>query len=232
MMKHFLTLEWKEFIRASYFQKGLVIKILLFLALLYFGGMAIFMGAILFFALKKFVPAVDPVIIVNNFMIHWLLLNLLVRFFMQQLPVMNIKPLMTIPIKRNVVIHYLLGKTAMSFFNFVSLFIFLPFSIVLLFNDYPIANVTFWFVSVMCLTMVINFINFLINKNNAVFYTIATVLAAFIALEYFGIFKVSGPFGLAFNALYDEPYLVAIPIILMIALSKINFDFVKRGFSL
>ena len=38
---------------------------------------------------------------------------------MQQLPVMNVKPLMTIPIKRNTVIHYLLGKTTLSFFNFL-----------------------------------------------------------------------------------------------------------------
>lgn len=38
MIKHFLTLEWKEFVRASYFQKGLVIKILLFLALIYLEG--------------------------------------------------------------------------------------------------------------------------------------------------------------------------------------------------
>lgn len=232
MIKHFLTLEWKEFVRASYFQKGLVIKILLFLALIYFGGMAIFMGGIMFFALKKLIPNVEPIVIVNNFMIHWLLLNLLVRFFMQQLPVMNIKPLMIIPIKRNIVIHYLLGKTAMSFFNFISLFIFLPFSLVMLFKGYPALNVISWLVSVMCLTLVINFINFLINKNNTIFYSIAAVLAVFIGLEYFGIYQVSRPFGLAFNALYDHPYLLVVPLLLMIILYKINFDFIKKGFYL
>ena len=60
MIKRFLTLEWKEFKRASYFQKGLAIKILLFLGVLYFGGMAIFIGVLMFFVLRKFIPGVDP----------------------------------------------------------------------------------------------------------------------------------------------------------------------------
>ena len=119
MIKRFLSLEWKQFTRASYFQKGLAIKILMFFAVLYFGGMAILMGGAMFFILKKTMPEADPIETVNNFMIYWVLANLAIRFFMQQLPVMNIKPLMIIPIKRNIVIHYLLGKTVISFFNFI-----------------------------------------------------------------------------------------------------------------
>ncbi|VAV86342.1 FIG00651924: hypothetical protein, partial [hydrothermal vent metagenome] len=107
MIKRFISLEWKQFKRASYFQKGLAIKILLFLAVIYFGGIAIFMGGLMFFILKKTMPDIDPIVTVNNFLVYWVLGNLAIRFFMQQLPVMNIKPLMIIPIKRNVVIHYL-----------------------------------------------------------------------------------------------------------------------------
>ena len=161
----------------------------------------------MFFALKKLIPNVDPIVIVNNFLIHWFLLNLLVRFFMQQLPVMNIKPLMIIPIKRNVVIHYLLGKTAISFFNFLSLFIFLPFTTVMLIKGYPTLNVISWLISVMCLTMVINFINFLINKNNTVFYSIATVLAVLIGLEFFGIFLIFGDDGFGvFEGMFSDVF--------------------------
>ena len=232
MIKHFLSLEWKQFLRASYFQKGLAIKILLFLAVLYFGGMAIFMGGLMFFVLRKMIPDIDPIVTVNNFLIYWVLGNLAIRFFMQQLPVMNVKPLMIVPIKRNIVIHYLLGKTAISFFNFLSLFIFLPFSIVILAEGYPILNVVFWFLSVMCLTMAINFVNFLINKNNTVFYVIATILAVLVGLEYFNIFKVSEPIGVAFNSLYNQPYLAIIPLFLMIALYYINFKYIKKGFYL
>ncbi len=232
MIKRFLSLEWKQFSRASYFQKGIAIKILLFFAAIYFGGAAIFLGIGAFFILKEVLPDVDPIITINNFLIYWFLFDLVIRFFMQQLPVMNIKPLMTIPIKRETVIHYLLGKTAVSFFNFLPLFIFLPFSIVLLAHGYPVVNVLCWFLSVMVLTLSINFTNFLINKNNTFFYAIVGVLVIFIGLEVYQIFKISEPIGIAFNALYNQPYLVVIPIALLVALYRINFNDIRKGFYL
>ncbi|GGK30830.1 hypothetical protein GCM10007962_26430 [Yeosuana aromativorans] len=232
MVKRFLSLEWKQFSRASYFQKGIAIKILLFFAAAYFSAIAIFFGIGIFFILKKAMPNTDPMVMVNNFLIYWLLFDLVIRFFMQQLPVMNIKPLMTIPIKRETVIHYLLGKTAISFFNFLPLFIFLPFTIVLLVQGYPVVNVLCWFVSVMTLTFCNNFINFLINKNNAYFYSIVSVLAIFIGLEVYQIFKISEPIGVAFNTLFNQPYLVLIPMLLLVALYRINFNDIKKGFYL
>ena len=232
MIRRFISLEWKQFLRASYFQKGLAIKILLILAALYFGGIAILMGAGLFFILKKAVPEVDPIIIVNNFLIFWILFELLIRFFMQQLPVMNIKPLMTIPIKRSTVIHFLLGKTALSFFNFLPLFLFFPFCVVLITQDYPVVNVLCWFFSIMFISLAINYLNFLINKNNAVFYSLLGLLAALASLQYFDIYNVIEPIGKAFNFLYSNPYLVLLPLLLMISMYYLNFKYVRKGFYL
>tara|TARA_R110000868_G_scaffold252763_5_gene509472 strand:+ start:1828 stop:3300 length:1473 start_codon:yes stop_codon:yes gene_type:complete len=232
MIQRFLSLEWKQFTRASYFQKGIAIKILLFFAAIYFGSAAVFLGIGVFFIAEKLVPSVDPVITVNNFLIYWFLFDLAIRFFMQQLPVMNIKPLMTIPIKRETIIHYLLGKTTLSFFNFIPLFIFLPFSTVLLFKGYAVMNVVCWFVSIISLSLSVNFINFLINKNNKVFYTIISVLAILMGLEFYNIFKISEPIGVAFNALYNQPYLVIIPVLLLMILYRINFNFIKNEFYL
>lgn len=232
MIKRFISMEWKQFLRASYFQKGLAIKILLILAALYFGGIAILMGGGMFFILKKAIPDIDPIVTVNNFLIYWVLFDLMIRFFMQQLPVMNIKPLMTIPIKRDTVIHYLLGKTTLSFFNFLPIFLFLPFSIVLLIQGYPPLNVICWFLSVIFISLSINYLNFLINKNNPVFYSLASVLVILIGLEYFQIFKISEPIGIAFNYLYNHPFLSIIPLGIMLLMYSLNFKYVKRGFYL
>ncbi|EGV43006.1 hypothetical protein BZARG_1657 [Bizionia argentinensis JUB59] len=232
MIKQFLSLEWKQFFRASYFQKGLVVKIFLILGALYFGGIALLLGGGMFFLIKKEIPEVDPVILINNYIIYWFLFEILIRYFMQQLPVMNVKPLMVIPIKRNTVIHYLLGKTTLSFFNFLSLFVFLPFSVVLLAKGYPVLNVVCWFFSIILITLSINFLNFLINKSNTVFYIAATLLLALIGLEYFEIFKASEPIGLAFNTLYSQPYLALIPLLSLMFLYNLNFKFIKNGFYL
>ena len=232
MVKQFLSLEWKKFTRASYFQKGLAIKILLFFAAIYFGGAAVLIGAGMFFILKKLFPETDPIETVNNFLIYWVLFDLGIRFFMQQLPVMNIKPLMLIPIKRNTIIHYLLGKTALSFFNFLALLLFLPFCIVLLVNGYSFLNVFFWFLSIILMTSSVNFLNFLINKNNVFFYVILGTLAIFFGLEFYDVFKVSEPIGIAFNMLYRYPYLVFVPAILLAILYLKNFNDIEKGFYL
>jgi len=232
MIKRFLSLEWKQFKRASYFQKGIAIKILLFLAALYFGGIAIILGIGMFFILKKLFPNTDPVEIVNNFLIYWVLFDLGIRFFMQQLPVMNIKPLMTIPIKRNRVIHYLLCKTLLSFFNILTVLLFLPFCVVLLIKVYPIWHVLCWFLSILFITISINFLNFLINKNNTFFYIILSALALFVGLEYYNVFKISEPIGIGFNLLFDHPYLIVIPLFIMLVLYRKNFMDIKKGFYL
>ncbi|MGY0391293.1 DUF5687 family protein [Bizionia sp. KMM 8389] len=232
MIKQFLSLEWKQFKRASYFQKGIAIKIFLILGAIYFGGIALFLGGAMFFIARKAVPDIDPVITINNYLIYWFLFELLIRYFLQQLPVMNVKPLMTIPIKRDTVIHFLLGKTALSFFNFLSVFLFLPFSIVLLSEGYPVLNVVCWFLTVFSITLIINFLNFLINKSNTVFYIAAPLFLGLIALEFYGVFAVSKPIGVAFNALYSYPSLLVVPVALLVLLYKLNFKFIKKGFYL
>ncbi|HHC80262.1 MAG TPA: hypothetical protein ENK46_10305 [Flavobacteriia bacterium] len=232
MISRFLNLEWKQFSRASYFQKGIAIKILLGFAVLYFGGAALMLGGSLFFILKKTIPNLDPIAIVNNYIIYWFLFDLAIRFFLQQLPVMNVKPLMVIPINKNTIIHYLLGKTTISFFNFIPLFIFFPFSIVLIAKGYPATNVIFWFLSVVFLTLSNNLVNFLINKNNTVFYVLLSALVIFAGLEYYNIFKISTPIGVAFNALYQHPYLVLIPLFMMLGLYVLVFQYIKKGFYL
>ena len=231
MIKHFLRLEWKQFTRASYFQKGIAIKILLIFGAIFFGGSAIMLGAGMFFILKE-ASETDPIIAVNNFIILWFLLDMIIRFFMQQLPVMNIKPLMTIPITRNKVIHYLLGKTTLSFFNFIPIFIFLPFSIVLLIKGYPVLNVLCWFLSIIFMTLSINYINFLINKNNAFFYGLVGIVLILIGVQFYDIYDILEPIGKAFNALYNYPYLVVLPFILVAGMYYINFKFIRNGFYL
>ncbi|EAP87691.1 DUF5687 family protein [Croceibacter atlanticus] len=232
MIKRFISLEWKQFKRSSYFQKGLAIKILLIFGALYFMTAAFFLGISAFFMAEEFVKDVDPFVTINNYVIYWFLFDLVFRFFMHQLPVMNIKPYMIIPIKRETVIHYLLGKTTISFFNLLPLFLFVPITGVLLFKGYAALSALTWLISMLGITLCNNFLNFLINKNNVFFYSLLSVLAIFIGLEFYDIYKVSKPLGVAFYSLYTQPYLVIIPLIAAFGLYKANYSLVRSGFYL
>ncbi|MGB1312045.1 MAG: DUF5687 family protein [Bizionia paragorgiae] len=232
MINRFLSFEWKQFSRSSYFKKGIAIKIVMAFAVLYFGGMALLLGVGLYFILKKAMPEIDPMTTVNNYVLYWFLFDFMLRYFMQQLPVMNVKPLMSIPVKRNTIIYYLLGKTTLSFFNILPLIIVVPFSTVLLVQGYPVIQVVAWLISFVAITLSLNFINFLVNKNNPVFYTVLVLVATFGALEHFAVFKISEPAGYAFNYLYNTPYLVILPIVILVGLFYATFKYIKKGFYL
>lgn len=232
MIKQFLSLEWKQFRRSSYFGKGIAIKILLILGAIYFAACFLFLGGAAFFILEEEFPESDPVVLVNNFLIYWLLADLSIRFFMQQLPVMNIKSFMLLPIKRSSIIHYLLGKTAISFFNFLSLFFFVPFCVVLLFQGYPVLNVVSWFISMIFFILSMNYLNFLINKNNTVFYSLIGIILIFGGIQYFGIYSISQPAGDFFNFIFAYPLAVFIPLILVSILYVVNYSFIRKGFYL
>ena len=212
-----ISLEWKKFRRSSFFTRGLIFTIFLILGALYFAGMFGFFGAAAFYILDKSFDT-DPLVLVNNYLIYWFLLDLIIRYFFQSLPTLQIKPLLTFDIKRSKIIHVLIGKTGFSFFNFLPLFFFVPFSIVLLIEGYPPLNVVCWFFSMLFFNLAINFLNFLINKTNSLFYVVIGILAFFIALEYFQVYQFSETAGQFFNTIYTKFYALAIPFLLMVLL--------------
>ena len=232
MTKTFISLEWKKFTRSAAFTKGLVIKILMIIGALYFGGIAVFLGALGFKILQKAVPDVDPLITLNQFLIYWVLAELAFRFFMQQLPVMNIKPLMTLPVKRNKVIQFLLNKTIFSFFNLIGILFLAPFSAALLYFGYPPLQVIAWLVSLAGIVLCINFVNFLINKNNTYFYIIAGFTVLSIVLNNYGIISFTRISETIFYAFYEIPYLVLIPLGLAYLLYKSNYNLLAKQFYL
>ena len=74
---------------------------------------------------------------------------------------MSVKPLLTLPVKRSKIVNYVLGKSAVSFFNFLPLFAIIPFGITLMVNDYPVGSVLIWMLTLIVVTLIINFLNFI-----------------------------------------------------------------------
>lgn len=161
MFKHFINLEWKSFFRSAALGTNIAMKILMGFFAVYF--MIIFVGAGIgvFFLIKEELK-LEPLATINKFLIYYLVLDLIVRFFLQKMPVLNIKPLLTLPIKRNTIVHFTLGKTALSFFNWTHAFFFIPFSVVLILNGYSVLNVILWHLGIMAMIYLNNFIELLI----------------------------------------------------------------------
>lgn len=230
MFKKLITLEWKQFIRSSYFQRSIILNILLIFVALYFMASFAFLGIGMYFLLEKSFPKEDPLVVVNNYLVFWFLIDIIYRFFLQKLPVINIKPLMGQPIKRKAIIHFLLAKTTFSFYNLLPLFFFLPFSAVLLYKGYPPVNVIFWFVAMLFFELSVNYLNFLINKKEIVFYTVFTLLVVMAGIQYFEVYDLTTPIGYFFNTIYNKAYAFLIPVCLAFLLYRKNYAFIRSDF--
>jgi hypothetical protein len=232
MIKHFIRLEWKQFFRSASFGKGVALKILMAFLALYFMVSFLALGIALYPLLKKIYPDNDPFIVVNGFIFYWILIDLLMRFFFQKLPVMSVKPLLTLPVSRTKVVNYVLGKSAVSFFNFLPLFAIIPFGIMLLANDYNPSEVLVWMVLMFILALIINFLNFIIESITAEselsYLPLIVISGALFALNYFNIISFSDIISKGIIAVTSTPILLVVPILLLVALYLYNFKLLKQ----
>jgi hypothetical protein len=226
MIKHFLNLEWKQFFRSASFGKGIALKILMLFLALYFIVSFLALGLALYPLLKKAFPEKDPFIIVNGFIFYWIIIDLLIRFFFQKLPVMSVKPLLTLPIKRGKVVNFVLGKSALSFFNFLPLFAVVPFGVVLIFKDYNSSSVLTWMFLMFIIALIINFLNFIIESLTAEselsFLPIIVIAGILFSINYFDILSLSGGVSEGILSITNNPILILIPILILMVLT-INY---------
>lgn len=223
MISKFLSLEWKSFFRSANFGKGLAVKILIGFFVLYFLLAFLAIGVFGYYILKKDFPDADPLKIVNSYVLFAILGDLIFRYLMQKLPVMKIKPLLTLPIKKSSLVHYVLGKSAFSGFNILALFFYIPFSLVLIKEGYNITGVLGWLFTMFLIIQSANFLNFLINKNNIALGGIIAILIGLIAIQKFGIFDVVGYGGQMFDAIYANPIYSLIGVIVLVGLYHLNY---------
>ncbi|WP_445456016.1 DUF5687 family protein [Flavobacterium sp. HNIBRBA15423] len=226
MVKQFLKLEWKSFLRSSSFSSNLALKILMIFGAIYFIIVFIGLGIGSYFIIED--AGLDPFKTINKFIIYYLVLDLIIRFFFQSMPTLTIRPFLNQNIKKNSIVHYTLSKTIISFFNFIHWFFFIPFTIVLLSKGFT-PEVIFWCMSILFFIYINNFLSVLIDKKDSLFYIVVGIFALFGVLQYYAIFDITQYTNVFFESFYHHAFLIAVPAILLISIYYINFKFFKSN---
>ena len=230
MFKHFIKLEWKSFFRSASFATNLALKIVMGFMAIYFMVIFVAAGVGVFFLLKEEFH-LEPLATVNKYLIYYLFGDLVIRYFFQKMPVTNIKPLLNLPIKRDTIVHFSLGKTSISFFNMLHAFFFIPFTVVLLMNGYGF-QVILWHFGIMALIYANNFINVLLNNKDSVFYSLLAIVASLGLAQYYQVFDVTNYTQPFFQGMYSTNFLFLIPILLAIVTYYFSFDYFKKNLNL
>ena len=226
MFLRFIYLEWKAFLRSASFGTSLAMRILMGFLIAYFTLLFLVLGIGGFYALKKM--NLDPLVTINKFLVYYFLFDLAFRLMLQKIPVLNIRPLLVLPIKRPTIVHFSLGKTALSFFNILHAFLFIPLSVVLIYEGYDVVSVVYWHLGVFALVYINNFLNIILSNKDQLFGIFLAILAVLGGLQYYGYFDVtlySAPF---FEALFHTVGVFLIPLVILGLLYYYTFVYFKN----
>jgi hypothetical protein len=227
MIKKFLYLEWKAFVRSASFGTNLALKILLgFVATLY-AFILLIAGIGAFYGLKKM--NLDPLQEVNKYLIYYFLIDLVIRLLLQKIPVMNIRPLIALPFKRKTIVNFSIGKTLLSFFNFLHAFFFLPFSIILLVEGYDVVSVMLWHLAMMSLVYSNNFLNIILTNKDNVFAVFTAIVLILGGLQYYHFFDITNYSSVFFDGLFDTKWVFLLPVLTLAGLYFYTFNYLKNN---
>lgn len=194
-----------------------------FFALYLMASFAILGAGIYFLIEEEF--GLEPLETVNRFLIYYLAMDLLFRYMLQKMPVVNIKPMLYLPFKKKKIVHFSLWKTITSFFNILHAFFFIPFAVVLLIKGYDVFQVLGWFVAIVALIFCNNFINVFVNGIHKVLIAVFGILIVLGVLQYYQLFDLTTVTGPVFQTFYRLPYTAVVPIILLMVFYQVAFRY-------
>ena len=138
-----------------------------YLALIFVGGaIGVYFGA------KK--VGYEPIQLFSRIFLVYIAIDLLLKYFMQQLPAENIKPFLTMKISKNQVAGYTLVKILVSFFSWAFLLFAIPFAALLIFKgNLNAVTVLLYFAACISMVFINTFVNTIINKSDKLMYSLS-----------------------------------------------------------
>ena len=228
MFKKFIYLQWKSFFRAAGVASKLAQKILIFVVWAYFGFLFASLAVIAFYSIQNDFD-LDPLPTVSGFLIYALVLWVVIRYFIQKMPMVHVKPLLAMPFSKKSIVHFGLTKSIISFFNIVNLFFFIPFGFILINEDYSLWGVISWWISIGSVILATNFLNVLLNSQDKLLLITTVILIALFGLQYYKIFDITTFSEPVFMAPYNQPLWALVPILLMLYSYRWSFNhFLKK----
>ena len=224
----FLKLNWKEFNRSKSLGGKTVAKVFKWFGIVYVAILSLAWGIILSWPKEEDVMA--PFLYINKQLIYGLVYLVVMRYFIQSLPVLNIKPLLLTPLLKKKIVRYVVLKTVPTYFNILPLFFLIPFSISLSQNDeFSALGLIFWNINLVGLIYLTNFFNFLLNNKRNLIYVLGAFLALIKAFDYYSIVDFTIYSEKFFYFFYETPYVALFTWVLVFWLYNYVSTFFYNG---
>ena len=236
MKRNFSWFAWRELTRSAYFGKNMAAKgVLIFLAL-YFSLVAVVMGFNLSMFLTESYPDQSQISAFNSLILIYVGFDLVLRIMIQNLPTFGFQPFLIFPVKRARIARYMLNKSVFHFFNFLPFLLLLPFTFKSAVNELEGIRLAAWLVALFFIVFTNHYLAMYLkwrtNEDDRLFYGLLAVAAGIFAIDYFGVFDLTGTFGSLIDAVIQNPVAVSVFPLLMIGFYFLNQKYILNRFYL
>ncbi|UII22532.1 DUF5687 family protein [Fulvivirga ligni] len=139
---------------------GAILLFLIILMVLYLLVAGFFLDEILL----SFFPDQNVIDIYAGLVLYYFMTELVMRFYLQDIPAMEVQPYLILPIKRSKIIHYVMIRSVFTLFNIMPLFLLVPFTFKQVTPEYGTAMAMSWMISIYLLSLINSFLIVYLKK--------------------------------------------------------------------
>ena len=232
MIKWLILHQWKSGIRSTIRQKNLILNLIIGFFIFIMVAYLLLLGLLINRIMQEVYPGQDHVRIFNGFLLYYFIVDLFLRFLMQNLPKINIESYLHLPIKKKLIVHYIVNRTSIAIFNFLPLLIFIPVSGKIVGAQMGPAAAWTWILGMLFMIFANNYLGTYLKRQLASKPLIVGITGAFIlmliVLDILKVFSFSTVSAAMFSYLLNYKYLLVIPFLWMIITYRLHYNYLKK----
>ena len=206
MTKLLLYLRRKAFLRSPLLTTNIILAIVVGVYGFFFALFLLGMGAGTYFMLEE--ENLNPFETINRYLIYFFACDIMLRYVFQKFNSNNIKSLLLTNISKTKIVKNILFSSIYSVYNIFGLLFLIPLAITVIANIGFSIPLLLWSISLILFLYLNNYLNLLLNKINAVFYTFFSIVILIGIASYYQIFEITDYTYYLYNAFYDYPFLI------------------------
>lgn len=231
VIRWFISHQFKQLRRSSFWQKSLAINIVLAFVIGLVLLELLVLGIMLRKILAEIYPDQDLVAIFNGALLYYFAIDLILRYLMQSLPVMAAQPYFHLPVRKSVIVNYMLAKSKFFILNYLPLLVFIPWAVRSVAPQYSSLQAFYWLLGLIFLIFTNNFIIVYVKRQLftrpwivAVF---GILVIGFIVLDSLGLYSIAAISTSLFHYLITVEWAFLAPLLLLIFVYALNFFYLR-----
>ena len=230
----FLIHQSKAFWRSKNTGKSIAIRIVMGILILYLLLNVLVVAFFMDRILEKTYPNQEIISSFNSLLLYYFLIDLLMRFQMQELPTLAVRPYLHLRINKNQLINYLSLTSLGTAFNLTPLLLTLPFLIKVILPQHGAAGMWAYIIAITGLTFTNHFFSLWLKRKvniNAIWMLIFFgILILFVSLDfYFNLFSISALSAGIFNSMIAAPLYCLLFLFAAGIIYLINYRYLKSN---